>query len=57
MGNYDRFSCKIIILDLKENLLDPTAWRKEELEEETLQDGEGERLYPLLDSTYHRQVR
>ena len=46
-----------IIPDLKEGLLDPRAiWRKDELEEETLQEGEGERLYPLLDSTYHRQV-
>ena len=49
---------KLIFSDLKEGLLDPsTLWRKEELEEETLQEGEGERLYPLLDSTYHRQVR
>jgi hypothetical protein len=43
--------------DPDEGLLDPQLWRKEKLEEENLEEGEGGRLYPLLDSTYHRQVR
>jgi hypothetical protein len=48
---------KFFFSDPDEGLLDPQLWRKEKSEEENLEEGEGGRLYPLLDSTYHRQVR